>query len=203
MRFATRRRRSTLARSVSVSASAVAGSRPSPFRVVLLATGGTIEKSYDAHTGGLALGAPVIEQLIETLVQPDVSIQVERLMARDSLEIESEQRGRIVTAIAGRLQRGDAHALLITHGTDTLAQTAAALVSALDPSPLPVVLTGAMIPYRAAGSDALQNVAQALMACRLLGPGVYAVFHGRVIAGDRVVKDYARLTLVEDAPDNR
>ena len=171
----------------------------SPFRIALLATGGTIEKSYDASEGALTLDRPVIETLLATLDQPDVKVDVRRVMSIDSLEMGEAERAEVVAAARAGLVEDDVDAIVITHGTDTLAHTAAALVEALDTPRRPVVLTGAMRPYRVADSDAAQNVAQALMAARLLAPGVYAAFHGRVIPAGRIVKDYERLTLIESA----
>jgi L-asparaginase len=167
----------------------------SPFRVTLLATGGTIEKTYDPHSGQLTLAVPVLETLLDTLDMPDVVVRVERVMAKDSLDMTEADRSAIVQAAGVALAAGETDAVLITHGTDTLADTAAALVAALEAPAVPVVLTGAMRPYRVAASDAGQNVAQALMAARLLPAGVYAVLHGRVVAGDQIVKDYERLTI--------
>ena len=167
----------------------------SPFRVTLLATGGTIEKTYDAHSGQLTLAVPVIQSLIDALDMPDVVVRVERIMAKDSLDMTDADRDEIVEATRAVLAAGDVDAVLLTHGTDPLADTAAALAGALDRPAAPVVLTGAMRPYRVADSDAAQNVAQALMAARLLPPGVYAALHTRVVAGDRVTKDYERLTI--------
>ncbi|HET7313905.1 asparaginase domain-containing protein [Salinisphaera sp.] len=171
----------------------------SPFRIVLLATGGTIEKSYDAAAGTLTLDAPVIETLLDALDQPDVQIEVRRVMSVDSLDMGEAERAAIVAAARACLVDDAPDAILITHGTDTLAQTAAALAGSLAGLDRAVVLTGAMRPYRVAASDAAQNVAQAVMAARLLGPGVYAAFHGRVIPAGRIVKDYDRLTLVEQS----
>jgi len=165
------------------------------FRVALLATGGTLEKVYDPQSGELVLDASVIERLVETLTQPDVSVQIERLMTLDSLDMQADDRGRIVDAVRERAMDTNVDAVVVTHGTDTLAKTAAALIDAPGTIRVPVVLTGAMVPWCMADSDASQNVAQALMACRLLTPGVFTVFHGRVIAGGDVVKDYERLTL--------
>ncbi|KEZ77141.1 asparaginase domain-containing protein [Salinisphaera hydrothermalis] len=171
----------------------------SPFRIMLLATGGTIEKSYDASAGALTLDVPVIDTLLATLDQPDVQVDVRRVMSIDSLDMGEAERAEVVTAARAALAASDVDAVVITHGTDTLAQTAQALATALDTPRLPIVLTGAMRPYRVADSDAAQNVAQALMAARLLTPGVYAAFHGRVIPAGRIVKDYERLTLIESA----
>jgi L-asparaginase len=171
----------------------------SPFNLVLLATGGTIEKSYDPHSGQLSLAVPVIEGLLESLDMPDVSVRIERLMAKDSLDITDADRQAIVYAAQAVLEQGRVDALVITHGTDTLAETAVALHVALGSPGVPVVITGAMRPYRVAASDAAQNIAQALMAARLLAPGVHAVMHGRAIDAERVVKDYERLTLTARA----
>ena len=167
----------------------------SPFRVTLLATGGTIEKTYDAHSGQLTLAVPVIQSLIDALDMPDVVVRVERIMAKDSLDMTDADRDEIVDATTAVLAAGNTDAVLITHGTDTLADTAVALTTALPSPDVPVILTGAMRPYRVADSDAAQNVAQALMAARLLEPGVHAVLHGRAVPGDRVAKDYERLTI--------
>ena len=142
---------------------------------------------------------PVIEGLLESLDMPDVSVRIERLMAKDSLDITDADRQAIVYAAQAVLEQGRVDALIITHGTDTLAETAVALHVALGSPPVPVVITGAMRPYRVAASDAAQNVAQALMAARLLVPGVHAVMHGRAIPAERVVKDYERLTLTARA----
>lgn len=171
----------------------------SPFRIVLLATGGTIEKSYDAAEGSLTLDVPVIDTLLATLEQPDVCVDLRRIMSIDSLEMGEAERAEVVAAARAALAEDDVDAVVITHGTDTLARTAETLAARLDMPSRPVVLTGAMRPYRVADSDAAQNVAQALMAARLLAPGVYAAFHGRVIPAGRIVKDYERLTLIESA----
>ncbi|GAB3675824.1 asparaginase domain-containing protein [Salinisphaera aquimarina] len=172
----------------------------SPFTIRVLATGGTIEKTYDAARGALTLDVPVLDHLLAELRQPDVDLRLERVMAMDSLDMDADDRGRIVAAVATTMAAADCHAVLITHGTDTLADTAAALIEGLEQLSIPVVLTGAMVPYRVADSDALQNMAQALMACRLLAPGVYTAFHSRVIPGDRIVKDYEHLTMIEAQP---
>ena len=172
-------------------------SRATRFRLCLLATGGTIEKTYDAHEGRLVLGQPVIEHLVDGLTHPDIAIDIQRLMAVDSLDMQADERAAVVARIQAIEQAGTADAIVVTHGTDTLATTARAIAQQI-PRPLfPILLTGAMRPYRVADSDATQNMAQAIMAARLLTPGVYGVLHARVIAADRIEKDYERLTFVE------
>lgn len=179
-----------------MSAQSSCPSGSSPFRLVILATGGTIEKTYDAHAGELALGQPVMETLVDRLEQPDIETRIERVMAIDSLEMGADERQQLGDRLATELQAGTADAVLVTHGTDTLADTARALADRFPSTACPVVLTGAMVPFRIADSDAFQNVAQAIMAARLLAPGVYGVFHGRAIPAARIAKDYRRLTMV-------
>lgn len=169
----------------------------SPFRISILATGGTIEKQYDAHTGALSLAKPTLEHLLDELDQPDIRIALERVLQIDSLDMGQAEREVVAVATERCIREHGADAIVITHGTDTLGQTAQVLAERLGDVSLPVVLTGAMRPYRVADSDALQNVAQAIMAARLIAPGVYAAFHGRVIPAAYIAKDYERLTLVD------
>lgn len=169
------------------------------FRVHVLATGGTIEKTYDPARGALTLDVPVLEPLIDGLRQPDVAVTIERVMSMDSLDMGAEHRKQIVAAAVAVLAQGSADAVIITHGTDTMADTARELAAELDNPGVPIVLTGAMVPWRVAASDAAQNMAQALMAARLAAPGVHVVMHTRVIAGERVAKDYDRLTMIDGA----
>ena len=85
-------------------------------------------------------------------------------------------------------------AIVVIHGTDTLAMTGETLLASMPTPSVPVILTGAIIPFVVQGSDGLQNVTEALFACRLLPPGIYAVFHGRALAFPGVVKDHDTLT---------
>ncbi len=169
-----------------------------PFRITLIATGGTLEKSYDADIGQLTLSRPVIHELLARLKHPDVEVRIIRLMACDSLDMTDAGRRRILDAVQRHAPEADA--IIVTHGTDSLHATGTLLAGQRSLPPVPVVLTGAMVPYLHEGSDALQNVAQALLACRLLTPGVHLVFHGQVIPADRIEKDYERPTFarVED-----
>lgn len=168
------------------------------FRIQLLATGGTLAKRYDAASGELVVDNDVVEALVSSLRLPDVDIRIRRVMALDSLDMTEADRAVIVDAV--RTQTDDADAVVITHGTDTLSATAAQLIANLPRLRVPVVLTGAMVPYCCEQSDALQNVAQAVMGCRLLAPGVHVVFHGRALAGARALKDHDAGTFVA-APD--
>lgn len=170
------------------------------FRLTVLATGGTIEKYYDAHAGALVLGRSVIDALLAELVLPDIDITIDRVMNMDSLDMGDDDRACIVAAATEVLRVRAPDGIVVTHGTDTLARTADALAASLTALSCPVILTGAMRPFRVAESDAVQNVACAIMAARLLVPGVYAAFHGRVIPAGRIEKDYKRLTFVDSNP---
>src|SRR5699024_2008456 len=111
---------------------------------------------------------------------------------KDSLDMDAADRRAILEAV--RHRAGEADAIVITHGTDTLCQTSAHLAENLSDLAVPVVFTGAMVPHACQGSDARQNVSQAFVACRLLPPGVHVVFHGRVLDGVRAIKNYDTLT---------
>ena len=79
--------------------------------------------------------------------------------------------------------------IVITHGTDTMAETGIYIQRAFPELAVPVILTGAMRPLGFEGSDGLQNLTESLLAARLLAPGVYIVLHGQVFPADRAVKD--------------
>ncbi|NNC22619.1 asparaginase [Salinisphaera sp. USBA-960] len=165
------------------------------YRIKLLATGGTIEKTYDPAAGALSLSNPGLDAVLDALDHPTTELDVERLMAIDSLDMCADEQRRIVDTAAECAKAGGRDALIVTHGTDRLAPTAR-LVAEQEPA-MPVVFTGAMIPAACADSDAHANLAQALLAARLLPPGVFVAFHGRAIAAERAVKDYAAGTFIE------
>jgi L-asparaginase len=115
-----------------------------------------------------------------------LDVAIETLMMIDSLEMTDADRQRVVEACRGAPERR----IVVTHGTDTMAETAAALQrAALGKT---VVLTGAMIPYAFGSSDGLFNLGSALSFAQVLEPGVYVAMNGRVFAADRVRKDRGR-----------
>ena len=104
-----------------------------------------------------------------------------------------EDRVKILAAVKTELARSDA--VIVLHGTDTLSVTGELLHKELgDGLTKPVILTGAMRPYEFKDSDTLQNVTEALLAARLVEPGVYVVMHNRVLRFPGVVKDRQALT---------
>ena len=122
-----------------------------------------------------------------TVVLPDLFVRHVAVMHKDSLDMTAEDRQMILRAVGDALPSSDA--VIVLHGTDTLTQTGDVLQAGLTGLEVPVILTGAMRPYEFRDSDALQNVTEALIAARLLDPGVYAVMHNRVLSFPGVVKD--------------
>lgn len=160
-------------------------------KLTLLTTGGTIDKTYNEHKGVLANYDTVLDRILAGLRLPDIDIRHIEVMNKDSLEMTETDRAMLLQAVLDAQAFSDA--ILITHGTDTLAESGEYLVDHLHPARIPVVLTGAMRPYEFRDSDAVQNVTEALLAVRLLGPGVYVVMHNRVLNFPGVIKNRTQL----------
>lgn len=160
-------------------------------RIALLTTGGTIEKRYVEQAGSMQNTEPQIRRCLQALRLPDCEIVVQELMNKDSLHMTDEDRSSIAEHVL--LQVAAGWPVLVTHGTDTVVQTglavAAALATRAQACRVPVIFTGAMTPFGIEGSDALQNLTEALLATRLLPPGVFLSFHGEIFPIARVEKD--------------
>ena len=152
-----------------------------------MTTGGTIEKRYSEQEGAVLNDGSKIGQYLERLRLPDTDVQVVPVMNKDSLEMTAEDRAVLVARLATLLP--EKRPIVITHGTDTMAETGRTIQRAFPDLEVPVVLTGAMRPLGFEGSDGLQNLTESLLAARLLGPGVYIAIHGQVFAADRAEKD--------------
>ena len=161
-------------------------------RLSILTTGGTIEKTYNEHDGSLRNAHTTLPQLLATFRLPDLDIASRQILFKDSLEMTDEDREHIVRETQKALEF--AEAVIILHGTDTLAQTGELLCQRLEDLRVPVILTGAMRPYEFRDTDAAQNVTEALLAARLVEPGVYVVMHNRVLRFPGVIKDREHLT---------
>lgn len=155
--------------------------------IVLISTGGTIEKTYDALSGALKNQVSVLDVMLASLEIRGVTIQRVSLMNKDSLEM-SEGDHDYIAATALDLAKG-ADGVVIVHGTDRLAETGERVLATGTPD-VPIVLTGAMRPFELRSSDALQNLTEALLAVQLLPAGVYAAMHNQVLAFPGVRKDY-------------
>jgi L-asparaginase len=161
-------------------------------KITFLTTGGTIEKTYNEFDGTLRNARSVLEDVLGSLRLPDLFIRHVAVMSVDSLDMTAEDRLRIVRAVKDALPSSEA--VVVLHGTDTLSKTGELLHQELQNLEVPVILTGAMRPHEFRDSDALQNVTEALLAARLLGPGVFAVLHNKVLRFPGVYKDRRTLT---------
>ena len=140
--------------------------------VKIFATGGTLDKVYYDANSEFQVGDPgIVEVLHEANVALDYD--VESLMRKDSLDLTDDDRSLIHDRVAG----DPASRILITHGTDTMIDTAKAL---MDIDGKTIVLTGSMQPARLRVSDAAFNVGAAVVAVQTLPAGVYVVMNGRV-----------------------
>ena len=160
------------------------------WEVVVITTGGTIEKSYNEEAGSLQNREfRIKEKIINKLRLPGTRLQMITLLNKDSLDITHSERLTILECIHEKGKLG--FPVVVLHGTDTMVETAE-LYAAAHPNPTnpPVVFTGAMAPLGFEGSDAAQNIAEALLAVRLLGPGVYVSFHNRILPVPGAVKNY-------------
>lgn len=151
-----------------------------PIRV--LVTGGTFDKEYDELSGRLFFKDTHVHEMLR-LARSRLSLEVETVFMMDSLDMKDPDRA----AIVARCRSCPEGRIVVTHGTDTMAETARALVAAALPKT--VVLTGAMVPYAFGSSDGLFNLGSALAFAQVLPAGVYVAMNGHCFSGDRVRKD--------------
>lgn len=150
--------------------------------VRIFVTGGTFDKTYDEIHGRLSFRDTHLAEML-TLGRSRVEVSVRTLMMIDSLDMTEADRDLIVRSC---LQCAESR-IVITHGTDTMVETAAALAKGV--SGKTIVLTGAMIPYAFGSSDGLFNLGSALSFVQALPPGVYIAMNGQHFAWDRVRKN--------------
>jgi L-asparaginase len=164
--------------------------------ITFITTGGTIEKTYDERTGILANQHSILSHILSTLRLPDLSVDQRNVIFKDSLDMTDEDR-RIVLQIT-RETMNNSDAIIIVHGTDTLALTGELLYREIPRPSCPIVFTGAMRPYEFRDSDAAQNITEALFAARVLDPGIYVVMHNRLLTFPGVQKDHRTMTFTKD-----
>lgn len=165
-------------------------------RVLILTTGGTIEKTYDESDGTLFNRETVIRNKIEQRLRlPYTKIEVKSLMTKDSLDMDLNDRKLIFNAIKRFAAYGDP--IVVLHGTDTMQQTAEYVHEHWEFPTTPVVFTGAMKPLGFDDSDALQNVTEALIISKIISPGIYLSFHNRLFGVPGVRKNKKTLTFEE------
>jgi len=150
-------------------------------RLQVITTGGTIDKIYYDAKSDYKIGEPEIGRILGDM-EVAFRWQVQPLLRKDSLELTEDDRELVRKAI----EAADARHFLITHGTDTMVETALALG---DQDARVIVLTGALNPARFIGSDAVFNIGCAVGAVQTLAPGVWIVMNGRVWDPHRVRKN--------------
>ena len=150
----------------------------------IIATGGTFDKHYDELSGKLGFAQSHLPQVIARS-RMTIPVVLEELPLLDSLDMQDADRARGLAACRAAPET----AIVVVHGTDTMRETAAVLgAAALEQT---VVLTGAMIPYEIANSDALFNLGFATAAAQTLPAGVYVAMNGKVFTWDKVTKNRA------------
>jgi L-asparaginase len=149
--------------------------------IQIITTGGTIDKLYFDAESEFQVGDP---QVVDVLREANVTVPyaVRQLMRKDSLELTDADRRLIRDTIAAAPQRH----FVVTHGTDTMLDTARVLQTLGDKV---IVLTGAMQPARFRFTDAVFNIGCAVMAVQLLPPGVYVTMNGRIFDPRKTVKN--------------
>jgi L-asparaginase len=152
----------------------------SPIR--LLITGGTFDKEYDELHGRLFFKDTHVPEMLR-LGRCRLEVAVRTVMMVDSLEMTDADR-EVILANCRQAPEGR---IVVTHGTDTMVETARVLAGAGDEKT--IVLTGAMVPYAFGSSDGLFNLGSALSFVQVLPPGVYIAMNGRCFPWDRVRKN--------------
>jgi L-asparaginase len=153
----------------------------------VLITGGTFDKEYDELTGRLYFRDTHLPEMLER-GRSRVEVEIEQLLMIDSLDMTEEDRQRILACCRAAPEER----IVVTHGTDTMVETAGVLGRGLAGSGKTVVLTGAMVPYAFGSSDGLFNLGSALSFAQVLPAGVYVAMNGRYFAWNDVRKNKER-----------
>ena len=148
----------------------------------IFVTGGTFDKTYDEIRGVLSFEDTHLSEMLR-LGRSQVDVTVRTLMMVDSLEMTDADRDLIVRSC----DQSPEERIVITHGTDTMVETARALASGVHRKT--IVITGAMIPYAFGSSDGLFNLGSALSFAQVLPPGVYIAMNGQHFVWDKVRKN--------------
>ena len=157
-------------------------------KVVIISTGGTIEKTYNEFDGSLGnRESEVKKRILERLRLPYTEIEVFSIIAKDSLHFTEYDRTIMVKTIEQQLKKN--YPIVVLHGTDTMAKSAERIFKDIPNPSSAIVFTGAMVPMGFEDSDARQNVTEAMLASRLLKPGVYISFHNKVFTVPGVRKN--------------
>jgi L-asparaginase len=149
--------------------------------ILVLTTGGTIDKQYFDASSKYTIVGTMMSRLLEIgrVLHP---FEIEEVVRKDSLEMDDADRA----LIASRAAAASASRIVITHGTDTMTETARALAGITGKT---IVLVGALAPARFAETDAPFNLGMAFATVQVAQPGVYITMNGTVFEAGKVVKD--------------
>ena len=151
-------------------------------KILILVTGGTFDKEYNEITGELFFNDSHMKEMLD-LGRCILDVDIKELMLKDSLDMDEMDRKLILDAC---LQTRSTK-LVITHGTDTMTETAELLSEKITDKT--IVFTGAMIPYKFGASDGLFNLGSALTATQILENGVYIAINGNIFKWNEVKKN--------------
>jgi L-asparaginase len=160
-------------------------------KILFIQTGGTIDKDYPKLAKGYAfeITVPATRRILED-INPSFDFEILPLLQKDSLDLTNEDRDKIHEACLS----ADTEKIVITHGTDTMIETAQKLANIKGKV---IILTGAMRPERFSNSDADFNVGVAIGAVNMVKEGVYIAMNGRVYSYDKVKRDLTTGQFVE------
>jgi L-asparaginase len=168
-----------------------------PPAITVITTGGTIDKLYFDSLSEYKVGESVVRKLL-AIGNVKYPFEMIEALRKDSLELTDQDRDELCRRVAGlKTSR-----VVMTHGTDTMAVTAARLASIPGKT---IVLTGALAPARFSESDASFNLGMAFATTQVAPPGVYIVMNGEVFSAGSVRKDWkaGRFVRIEAVADPR
>lgn len=160
-------------------------------KILFIQTGGTIDKDYPRTTEGYSfeITTPAVQRILEN-INPSFDYEILPLMQKDSLDITEADRSRIFECCSAT----NYNKIIITHGTDTMIDTAISLSSIKQKT---IILTGAKLPERFSNSDASFNIGVAIGALKTVGEGVYIAMNGNVIPYHKVSRNKSNGKFVE------
>ena len=150
-------------------------------RIKFFAVGGTIDKVYFDRLSDYKVGEPGCSEILQE-ANVNFEYECDSILRKDSLNMTDKDRREVLD----KVRADPARYIVITHGTDTMIDTAKILKTVPDKT---IVLTGAMQPARFKSSDAEFNIGAAVAAVQLLPPGVYIAMNGRIFEPDKVRKN--------------
>ena len=148
-------------------------------------TGGTFDKESNELNGTLYFNETHLFEML-TLGRSRLDLSIHTLMLKDSLDFEEADR----QLIANACNETTASKILITHGTDTMTNTASYLAKHCPNKT--IVLTGAMVPYKFGSSDGMFNLGSALAFVQVLPTGIFIAMNGKIFEADKVIKNTNR-----------